>query len=124
MPRKDVDAFNQVYKKLKEIFPNEKPAALHGDLWSGNYLCDKNSMPVLIDPAVYFGHRSIDLGMTKLFGGFDSRFYEAYHHHFPLPKNFEEQVDVCNIYPLLIHLNLFGSGYLTSIRSILKRFVG
>jgi protein-ribulosamine 3-kinase len=119
---KEVDQFNHLYKLLENIFPVEPPAALHGDLWNGNYLCDKNSEPVLIDPAVYFGHRSIDLGMTKLFGGFDEEFYDAYHYHFPLPENFEEQAEVCNLYPLLIHLNLFGSGYLSSIRGILKRY--
>ena len=121
--KKDVDQFNQLYKKLETIFPTEAPAALHGDLWSGNYLSGKNSEPVLIDPAVYYGHRSIDLGMTKLFGGFDEAFYAAYHYYFPLPKNFEEQTEVCNLYPLLIHLNLFGSGYLSSIRGTLKHYI-
>jgi len=58
--------------------------------------------------------------MTRLFGGFDETFYNAYHYHYPLPKNYEEQADVCNLYPLLIHLNLFGSGYLNSILNILK----
>jgi fructosamine-3-kinase len=122
MTSNDVEGFGQLYKKLETIFPEEKPSALHGDLWSGNYLCAQASAPVLIDPAVYYGHRSIDLGMTKLFGGFDQVFYEAYHYHFPLPQNFDEQVAVCNLYPLLIHLNLFGSGYLSSIRTILKRY--
>ena len=118
----DVALFEQLYKKLQSMFPIEQPAALHGDLWSGNYLCDSNSEPVLIDPAVYYGHRSIDLGMTRLFGGFDELFYAAYHYQSPLPKNFDEQANVCNLYPLLIHLNLFGSGYLSSITSILKTY--
>ena len=122
LTQKNVDLFEQLYEKLDYIFPPEKPAALHGDLWSGNYLCANNSEPVLIDPAVYYGHRSIDLGMTKLFGGFDEIFYEAYDYHFPLPNNADEQADICNLYPLLIHLNLFGSGYLNSIVSILKRY--
>ncbi len=120
--KKDFALFEQLYKKLDIIFPKETVCALHGDLWSGNYLCDEHSEPVLIDPAVYYGHRSIDLGMTRLFGGFDREFYDAYHYHFPLPNNFYEQADVCNLYPLLIHLNLFGSGYLSSIHSILKRY--
>jgi fructosamine-3-kinase len=118
---REVQHFEQLFKQLSSIFPPEQSAALHGDLWSGNYLCDDRSEPVLIDPAVYYGHRSIDLGMTKLFGGFDNSFYEAYDYHFPLPKNFEQQADVCNLYPLLIHLNLFGRGYLNSIVSILKK---
>jgi fructosamine-3-kinase len=79
-------------------------------------------LPVLIDPAVYFGHRGMDLAMTTLFGGFDKRFYDAYHYHFPLPANYNEQWQVCNLYPLLIHLNLFGNGYLPEIDGTLKRF--
>ena len=122
LTHKEVDLFEQLYMRLDSIFPMEQPATLHGDLWSGNYLCGRNSEPVLIDPAVYYGHRSMDLGMTKLFGGFDQAFYEAYDYHFPLPMNADEQSDICNLYPLLIHLNLFGSGYLSSIREILKRF--
>ena len=120
--KNDIDQFHRLYQKLEEIFPTEPPCALHGDLWSGNFLCSDSSEPVLIDPAVYYGHRCMDLGMTKLFGGFDKQFYDAYDHHFPLPKNFEEQAGVCNLYPLLIHLNLFGSGYLNSIRTILKAY--
>ena len=122
LAQKEVDLFEQLYKKLASFFPTERPAALHGDLWSGNYLCGNNSEPVLIDPAVYYGHRSMDLGMTKLFGGFDQAFYDAYDYHFPLTKNADEQADICNLYPLLIHLNLFGSGYWGSIVSILKRY--
>ena len=77
---------------------------------------------MLIDPAVYFGHRSMDLAMTTLFGGFDRAFYESYHYYFPLPSNYHEQWDICNLYPLLVHLNLFGAGYLSQIESILHRF--
>lgn len=114
--------FETVRKKLGGIFEDESPSLLHGDLWSGNFLCNTLSEPVLIDPAVYFGHRSMDLAMTTLFGGFRQPFYEAYHYHFPLPANYEEQWAICNLYPLLIHLYLFGAGYLTQIERTLKQF--
>lgn len=114
--------FDALQKKLPSIFEAEKPALVHGDLWSGNFLCDQFSKPVLIDPAVYFGHRSVDLAMTTLFGGFRQPFYEAYHYHFPLPSNHAEQWAVCNLYPLLIHLYLFGAGYLPQIERTLKQF--
>jgi protein-ribulosamine 3-kinase len=78
---------------------------------------------VLIDPAVYFGHRCMDLGMTTLFGGFDDLFYEAYHYQFPLPGNYREQWSVCNLYPLLIHVLLFGAGYRMQVENVLRRFV-
>lgn len=117
-----VDLFQQLCKKLGNFFEPEPPSLLHGDLWSGNFMCDSQSAPVLIDPAVYYGHRSIDLGMTTLFGGFDHSFYEAYHYHFPLPANHEDQWEICNLYPLLIHLNLFGQSYLSQVVDTLKRF--
>jgi protein-ribulosamine 3-kinase len=114
--------FSNLYKKLPEIFPHEESSLLHGDLWSGNFLCDEFSEPVLIDPAVYFGHRSMDLAMTTLFGGFDKAFYNSYDYHFPFPSNYREQWEICNLYPLLIHLNLFGKSYLGDILATVKKF--
>ena len=114
--------FERLYHRLPGLFATEPPALLHGDLWSGNYMCDDTSGAVLIDPAVYYGHRSMDLGMTTLFGGFDALFYQSYHYHYPLPSNYTEQWQVCNLYPLLIHLRLFGSSYLSQIESTLKEF--
>jgi protein-ribulosamine 3-kinase len=122
LSKKEADAFESLYKKLDTIFNTEKPSLLHGDLWSGNFMCNENSVPVLIDPAVYFGHRSIDLAMTTLFGGFDKTFYASYHHHYPLPPNYQEQWDICNLYPLLIHLNLFGQSYLHDIKMTLQKY--
>ncbi|MDN5349992.1 MAG: hypothetical protein PWQ54_1388 [Bacteroidales bacterium] len=115
--------FEKLYAKLPGLFPEEAPALLHGDLWSGNFLCDSNKTPVLIDPAVYYGHREMDLAMSKLFGGFSPRFYEAYHAAFPLEKGWQERVDLCNLYPLLVHVNLFGGGYVGQLQSCLNRFV-
>lgn len=114
--------FEAIENKLPGIFEEEKPSLVHGDLWSGNFLCDQDASPVLIDPAACFCHRSVDLGMTVLFGGFEKTFYEAYHHHFPFPPRHREQWAVCNLYPLLIHLFLFGTGYLPQIERTLKQF--
>ncbi len=119
---KHLAQLEKVCEKLNDIFEPEAPALLHGDLWSGNYMCSENGEPVLIDPAIYFGHRSVDLAMTMLFGGFDKTFYEAYHYYFPLPNNYQQQWEVCNLYPLLIHLLLFGSGYRPQIEKTLNKF--
>jgi protein-ribulosamine 3-kinase len=118
-----LDSFESLFKKLDMVFNNESPSLLHGDLWNGNFMCNEQSLPVLVDPAVYFGHRSMDLAMTTLFGGFDKGFYDAYHYHFPLPANYFEQWEVCNLYPLLIHLNLFGKSYLGDILRTLKKWM-
>lgn len=114
--------FERFFLQIESIFPTEKPALLHGDLWSGNFLCNKNSNPVLIDPAIYYGHREMDIAMSKLFGGFSSIFYESYNETSPLEKGWQQRIDFCNLYPLLVHLNLFGQGYLSSLLPILKPF--
>ena len=122
LSKKEADNFESLYKKLDTIFNVEKPSLLHGDLWSGNFMCNESSVPVLIDPAVYYGHRSIDLAMTTLFGGFEKAFYSSYQHHYPLPQNYKEQWDICNLYPLLVHLNLFGQSYLHQIKMTLQKY--
>ena len=78
----------RLYLRLPELIPDEKPSLLHGDLWNGNFLVNKNGTVSLIDPAVYYGHRETDLAMAKLFGGFDNAFYESYHEAFPLAPGF------------------------------------
>ncbi len=118
-----IKRFERLFDKLHDLFPVEFPHLLHGDLWSGNFLVDHTGEPVLIDPAIYYGHREMDLAMTRLFGGFDRRFYEAYDEAFPLQPGWEERLPVYQLYPLLVHLNLFGPSYLSSIRSVLDRYV-
>ena len=114
--------FGKLFSQLEKIFPEEKPSLLHGDLWIGNYMIGNKGKPFIIDPAVYFGHREIDLGMTKLFGGFSSEFYESYHEQFPLEKDWQKRTDICNLYPLMVHVNLFGGSYSSQIESTLRRF--
>lgn len=116
-------SFQQLYNKMGDLFPTEPPALLHGDLWSGNYLCNSEKQAVLIDPAVYYGHREMDLGMSQLFGGFDAAFYTAYDAAWPLEKGWQQRLHLCNLYPLMVHVNLFGSGYLGQVKRILRHYV-
>ena len=108
------------YQKVNELIPKESAALLHGDLWSGNYLATDQG-PVLIDPAVYYGHREMDLAMMKLFGGFDPLVFNAYEVN-PLEKAWESRVQYHQLYPLLVHLNLFGRSYWEKIEVVLKKF--
>jgi len=114
--------FGNLFSQLEKIFPQEKPSLLHGDLWSGNFMTGNKGEPVLIDPAVYYGHREMDIAMTKLFGGFSSEFYESYNETLPLENDRETRTDICNLYPLMVHVNLFGGSYATQVESILRRF--
>jgi len=114
--------FQALYVKLPSLIASEKPALVHGDLWSGNLITDDKGEPCLIDPAVYFGNREADLAMTRLFGGFGEEFYSAYDESFPLPQGSEKRVDLYNLYPLLVHVNLFGGSYMHSVERILRAF--
>ena len=113
--------FKDLFKALRDMIPTEKPSLLHGDLWSGNLLCGRGQLPVFIDPAVYYGHREVDIAMTKMFGGFDPLFLSHYHELFPLEKGWEERIEIHNLYPNLVHLNLFGKSYLGGIERVLKK---
>jgi len=108
--------------RLSEYFPKENPALLHGDLWSGNYMVDAKGDPALIDPAVYYGHREMDISMTLLFGGFDGVMYAAYNELYPLENDWRGRVELCQLYPVLVHVNLFGSSYARQVESIISKF--
>lgn len=116
----EIPSETQLLKTCEALFPKIKPSLLHGDLWSGNYLISENGTPYLIDPAVYYGHHEVDIAMTRLFGGFDSSFYDAYTEHFPKAGGENERNDIYQLYYLLAHLNLFGSSYKPSVSKILK----
>ena len=103
-----IDRYRKFYELLPDLLPTDQPALLHGDMWSGNVMVGSNGKVCLIDPAVYYGHREIELAFTQMFGGFDYKFYESYQDAYPLERGFEERVSIYNIYPHMVHVNLFG----------------
>lgn len=120
--KKDVENAELLCKKLKDLFPEELPSLLHGDLWSGNYMVGSDGYVVMYDPAVYYGHREMDIGMTKLFGGFDQRFYDAYNDTYLLQKGWKNRLPLTQLYPLLVHAILFGGHYIYNVRQILETY--
>ncbi|MBK8502622.1 MAG: fructosamine kinase family protein [Saprospiraceae bacterium] len=95
------------------------PSLIHGDLWAGNFLIGIDGTPYLIDPATYYGHSLVDIAMSKLFGGFDPAFYDAYYKESSCPLITETQTDLYQLYYLLVHLNLFGPSYYRGVKKIL-----
>ncbi len=112
--------FERLFARLGELVgPVEAPARLHGDLWGGNLHVGPEGEPCLIDPAVYGGHREIDLAMMRLFGGFSARVFSAYAEAFPLAPGHAERVQLYQLYPLMVHVNLFGGSYVSSVERTL-----
>jgi fructosamine-3-kinase len=97
------------------------PSLLHGDLWSGNYMSGEK--PAIYDPAVYYGDREIELAFTELFGGFPPEFYRAYREVYPLHPGYDERRSLYQLYPMLVHLNLFGEGYGGRVDAICREYI-
>ena len=113
----------RLFNRLDKLFPIERPALVHGDLWHGNFLVDTEGQPVMIDPAVHYGHREMDIAMARLFGGFDDTFFAAYQDEWPLEVGWQDRIALCNLYPLLVHANLFGGAYFHEVDTVLRRYV-
>ncbi len=99
------------------------PALLHGDMWTTNILTRGGQVVAFIDPAIYYGHPEIELAFSTLFGTFGAPFFEVYQALLPIaPGFFEERRDLYNLYPLLVHVRLFGGAYVGAVSSILSKF--
>lgn len=115
----------ELLSKEKELikFLNKNcqhPSLVHGDLWSGNVLFDKKNA-WLIDPAVYYGDREVDIAMSEMFGGFSEKFYQGYDSVYPRTKNYSKKKSIYNLYHYLNHYNLFGDGYLPQVKQLIRQ---
>lgn len=98
-----------------------QPVLLHGDLWSGNFMFDLDGRPIMIDPAVFYGDREFDLGITQVFGGFNAEFYRGYQETYPVVAGFEQRVLFYELYYLMFHLSQFGIGYQQAVTNTLSK---
>lgn len=123
MDAPDARVFDTVCERMpKLVGADEPPSRLHGDLWGGNLLTSGGE-PFLIDPAVYGGHREVDLAMMRLFGGFSARVFDAYAEAWPLSLGAGERIGLYQLYPVLVHVNLFGGGYVRQALDLARRYV-
>ncbi|MBT3396766.1 MAG: phosphotransferase [Alphaproteobacteria bacterium] len=99
------------------------PSLIHGDMWSGNVLCAAGRITGLIDPAIYYADPEIELAFSTLFSTFGDAFFDRYSELRPLTDGFfEERRDLYNLYPLLVHVRLFGGSYVQSVDATLARY--
>jgi fructosamine-3-kinase len=119
-----VERIERVIERLPELVgPAEAPALIHGDLWGGNALVDSDGRPWLIDPAVSYSHREMDLAMMRLFGGFGSRVFGAYADRFPLSAGWEERIELHQLFPLLVHtLHPSPAAYVSAVDYIARHY--
>ena len=102
---------------LPDLLPRyPTPSLLHGDLWGGNILFHHGRLAALIDPASYIGHREVDVAMLTLFDHPPVAFFDA----LQLEQGWRERLPVYRLWPLLVHLRLFGDGYRAPVVSALQ----
>lgn len=121
LKQSDIPEHDVLTDRVLNLSGEIRPSLIHGDLWHGNFLIGVNNKPYLFDPACYFGDPRMDIAMSKLFGGFDDRFYEAYYSTMGIKKIGKDLLDLYQLYYLLVHLNIFGSSYYSSVKAILNR---
>ncbi|MCW3786661.1 fructosamine kinase family protein [Plebeiibacterium sediminum] len=117
--------FLKIESEISNILDGSEDTAslLHGDLWAGNYMINNEGNAVLIDPAVYYGNREADLAMTKLFGGFNEEFYEAYNNEYPLTKDYKYRENIYLLYHVMNHYNLFGNSYYGQMIDLMNSYI-
>ncbi|MDC7225701.1 MAG: fructosamine kinase family protein [Spirochaetales bacterium] len=118
------EAWNRLRSRLPELLAGteEPPCLIHGDLWAGNVISGSAGEPVLIDPAAYYGHREMELGMTMLFGGFNEDFYASYDEEYPLLPGWRGRMNLYILYHVLNHYNMFGGGYRSQALSLMRGY--
>ncbi|WP_281165345.1 fructosamine kinase family protein [Liquorilactobacillus sicerae] len=119
----------QLYQRARQVIAAElavhqsQPVLLHGDFWAGNFAFSADGQPVLIDPAVLYGDREFDIGITTVFGGFTPDFYQAYQHDLPLTKGYQQRLNFYRLYYLMVHLDKFGLSYAASVMNLLTAII-
>jgi len=119
----ELNIYNKLLERIPELIPDDSiPVLIHGDLWSGNYMRTGNGF-ALIDPAAYYANREMEFAIITMFGGFSTRFYNAYNEVNPLPADWQQRNLLYQLYHVLNHYYLFGGGYQSQALSIAKQYL-
>ena len=110
--------------RLEDLLPEPaRPSLIHGDVWTTNVLSEGGRITAFLDPAIYFAHNEMELAFITLFATFGGDFFARYHELRPIaPGFFEARRHLYNLYPLLVHVRLFGEAYVNSVAQTLQRF--
>jgi fructosamine-3-kinase len=123
LPVRERNIYDKLLARIPDFLPYDVvPALIHGDLWSGNYM-QTTKGPALIDPASYYAHCEMEMGIMTMFGGFSQRFYKAYNEINPLPEEWRERNKLYQLYHVLNHYYLFGGGYQNQALSIAQSYI-
>ena len=123
LPQASMERIDNLARHLEDFLPATPASSLlHGDLWAGNMLIDGGQIAGFIDPAISYGHNEMDLAFIDLMGGLDPIFFKAYNEHLPIEAAFfQHRKALYQIWPLLVHVRLFGGGYVGQVEAIVDR---
>ena len=124
LPKAAMARIEKFAGRLGDFLPaDSRPSLIHGDLWTGNVLCRGGRVAGFVDPAIHYADAEVELAFATLFGTFGDAFFARYAQHRPLrPGFFEERRELYNLYPLLVHVRLFGGHYVQGVERTLGRF--
>ncbi len=124
LPRPMYDRIQKLATQLDQFLVEpENPVLIHGDMWTTNILIRDNEIVAIIDPALYYGHNEMELAYMTLFGSVSQNFFDSYTQVISVEADFfDTRRHIYNLYPLLVHVTIFGTQYTSYIQTTLKRF--
>lgn len=116
LPEKTLARVQRLAEGVTGWLEPNSPGLVHGDVWRGNVLAENSTITGIIDPAIYYADPEVDLAYIDLFGSFGDAFWQRYHELRPLTDAFwQYRRALYSLYPLLVHVYYFGSGYLAGV---------